>query len=44
MKNLADDYTQFQQGEKTGQLPANFEQKLTADAQQIDNLCTIGSK
>jgi hypothetical protein len=42
LKNVAEDYTQVQTAEKTGQVSPNIEQKATADLNQIDKLCTIG--
>lgn len=43
MKAIADDYTQVQNGTKTGQMPAGILDKVKADAQKVDDLCTIGS-
>jgi hypothetical protein len=43
MKALADDYNQLLQAINTGsQPPAELEKKLEADANKIDELCTIG--
>jgi hypothetical protein len=44
MKALADDYNQLVQALNTGTAPpADVEQKVATDAQQIDSLCTIGA-
>ena len=39
---LADDYSQMRDAVATGNIPAGIEEKLTADANTIDSLCTIG--
>ena len=43
MTALSGDYKQLLNGLKTGQMPAGLEAKVTADANRIDELCTIGS-
>src|SRR5262249_48135812 len=43
VKAIADDYPKIQNGAKTGQMPAGIMDKLTADAQKFDSLCTIGA-
>ena len=39
---LADDYTKLLSGTKTGNLPAGLQDKITADGNKFDSLCTIG--
>lgn len=41
-KALAEDYTQLETGLTTGNMPAGLQDKLTADANTFDSLCTIG--
>jgi hypothetical protein len=43
MKTVADDYTQVQNATKTGKLPDGLLDKIKADGDKIDSLCTIGS-
>ncbi|MFG1997037.1 DUF4190 domain-containing protein [Actinoplanes sp. NPDC048988] len=44
MKTLADDYTKLMADAKAGKAPDNVAmQRITADGQAIDDLCTIGS-
>lgn len=43
MKAIADDYTQVQNGTKTGQMPPGILDKIKTDAQKVDDLCTVGS-
>jgi len=43
MKTLADDYSQLLGAMKTGNMPAGIQDKLTADGNTIDSLCSIGS-
>ncbi|MFF5077693.1 hypothetical protein ACFY36_11615 [Actinoplanes sp. NPDC000266] len=44
MKTLADDYAKLMADAKAGKAPDNAAvQRITADAQAIDDLCTIGS-
>jgi hypothetical protein len=40
---LATDYTQLLDAMKTGNIPAGLQDKVTADANTIDSLCTIGA-
>ena len=40
---LADDYTQLRDAITTGDIPAGLQDKITADANTIDSLCTIGA-
>jgi len=42
MKALADDYAQMLDATKTGNVPAGIVDKITADADTIDSLCTVG--
>jgi hypothetical protein len=42
-KALADDYTEVLKATKTGNAPAGLQAKLTADANTLDSLCTVGS-
>jgi hypothetical protein len=44
MKTLADDYTTLLNGIKAGNPPANIVDKIGADGQKIDDLCTISTK
>ena len=41
MKALADDYAALQKGVSTGELPPDIMTKVTADAQKIDELCSV---
>jgi len=43
MKALADDYSQMREAMTTGKIPAGLQEKVTADANAIDVLCTIGA-
>jgi hypothetical protein len=40
---LATDYTQLRDAMTTGDIPAGLQDKITADANTIDSLCTIGA-
>jgi hypothetical protein len=42
MTTMADDYSKLVTGMKTGEIPAGLEAKVTADAERIDELCTLG--
>jgi hypothetical protein len=44
MKALANDYTTLLSGIKSGNPPASIIDKIGADGQKIDDLCTISSK
>jgi phosphotransferase system glucose/maltose/N-acetylglucosamine-specific IIC component len=44
MKALANDYTSLLNGIKSGKVPAGIVDKVTADGQKIDDLCTISTK
>jgi len=44
MKALADDYTTLLNGIKSGNPPADIINKIGADGQKIDDLCTINAK
>lgn len=44
MKALADDYSSLLSGIKSGNVPAGIVDKVTTDAQKIDDLCTISTK
>jgi hypothetical protein len=44
MKALADDYASLLSGIKSGNIPAGIVDKVTVDAQKIDDLCTISTK
>jgi phosphotransferase system glucose/maltose/N-acetylglucosamine-specific IIC component len=44
MKALAADYTSLLDGLKSGNVPAGIVDKVGADAQKIDDLCTISTK
>ena len=42
MTALSADYTDLLKAADTGQLPPNFQAKVTADGNKIDELCTLG--
>jgi hypothetical protein len=44
MKALADDYSSLLSGIKSGNIPAGIVDKVSVDAQKIDDLCTISTK
>ncbi len=44
MQAMRDDYNSLLQGLDTGNIPSGIAGKVTTDAQQVDHLCTIGSK
>jgi hypothetical protein len=42
-KAVADDYAQMAAGVRAGKLPDGINEKLQADAEKFDSLCTVGS-
>jgi hypothetical protein len=42
VKTMADDYAQLLNGVKTGNLPADIQQRIATDAAAFDSLCSIG--
>ncbi|MFG1603736.1 DUF4190 domain-containing protein [Actinoplanes sp. NPDC049265] len=42
-KAVADDYAKMVEGVKAGKLPDGINEKLQADAEAFDKLCTVGS-
>jgi hypothetical protein len=42
MNTLAGDYSQLVNAMKSGEMPAGLQDKITADGQAVDSLCSIG--